>query len=68
MTDISPTDPAIVSPLGPFQGERPAAPGWFHSAIARAPERTFIPVDGVPIETLVWGDASKPGLIFLHGN
>lgn len=68
MTDISPTDPAIVSPLGPFKGERPPAPGWFHSAIARAPERTFIPVDGVAIETLIWGDADKPGLIFLHGN
>ena len=68
MTDISPTYPAIISPLGPFKGERPPAPDWFHSAIARAPERIFIPVDGVPIETLIWGDPNKPGLIFLHGN
>jgi len=49
------TDPAIVSPLKPIKGEKPPAPAWFHWALERAPERTFTSVDGVRIETLIWG-------------
>src|SRR5690606_40879383 len=31
-------------------------------------ERRFHEVDGARIETLVWGEAGRPGLLFLHGN
>lgn len=65
---IDPTDPAIASPLGPFHGERPASPDWFRAALANEPDRRMISVDGVEIETLVWGEAGRPGLILLHGN
>jgi len=61
-------DPAPLSLLGPFHGERPPAPAWFEAAIARAPERSRIPVEGVGIELLTWGEVGKPGLLFLHGN
>ncbi len=61
-------DPALVSPLARFDGERPPAPPWFEAALAVAPERSFTLVDGCPIETLAWGERGRPGLLFLHGN
>jgi pimeloyl-ACP methyl ester carboxylesterase len=61
-------DPAPLSLLGPFHGERPPAPAWFEAAIAAAPERSRIPVEGAEIELLTWGEVGKPGLLFLHGN
>ena len=60
--------PAPTSLLGPFHGERPPAPAWFEAAIAAAPERSRIPVEGAEIELLTWGEVGKPGLLFLHGN
>lgn len=63
-----PTDPAILSPLGPFAGAKPPAPAWFDKAIAREPERRFVEVEGARIETLIWGDEGKPGLLLMHGN
>lgn len=60
--------PAPVSLLGPFQGQKPPAPAWFEAAIAAAPERSLIPVEGARIELLTWGEVGKPGLLFLHGN
>ena len=54
--------------LGRFDGERPPAPEWFDEAIAHAPERSTFEVDGARIELLTWGEAGKPGLLFLHGN
>ncbi len=63
-----PTDPAIVSPLGPFKGEKPPAPAWFTKALAHEPDRRFIPVEGAQIETLTWGEVGKPGLLLMHGN
>ncbi|MEJ2816218.1 alpha/beta hydrolase [Caulobacter sp. CCG-8] len=60
--------PAPVSLLGPFNGERPPAPAWFEAAVAVAPERSRIPVEGAEIELLTWGEIGKPGLLFLHGN
>jgi len=62
------TDPAVVSPLLPFHGERPPAPAWFEHAIEQRPERTFVEVDGAALELLTWGEVGKPGLLFLHGN
>ena len=58
----------VASPLAPFKGARPPGPAWFEAALARAPERTLVPVDGANIELLTWGERGKPGLIFVHGN
>lgn len=44
------------------------APDWFERAIAEAPERRHVEVDGARIETLAWGQRGRPGLLFLHGN
>ena len=60
--------PEIASPLAPFAGAEPPAPKWFKDALAHAPERLFVPVDGAKIEVLTWGEVGKPGLIFVHGN
>ncbi|KRA64033.1 hydrolase [Caulobacter sp. Root655] len=60
--------PTPVSLLAPFHGEKPPAPAWFDAALAAAPERSRIPVDGAEIELLTWGEVGKPGLLFLHGN
>jgi pimeloyl-ACP methyl ester carboxylesterase len=60
-------DPELRSPLARFQGEAPPAPAWFTSALAQAPERSFIEVDGAKLELLTWGEVGKPGLLLLHG-
>jgi pimeloyl-ACP methyl ester carboxylesterase len=54
-------------PLASFDGERPAAPAWFIAAISHEPERLFVTVHGVEIETLSWGARGNPGLLLLHG-
>jgi pimeloyl-ACP methyl ester carboxylesterase len=66
--DRAATDPAVVSPLKRFHGERPPAPAWFEHAIELRPERGFVDVDGAAIELLTWGERGKPGVLFLHGN
>ena len=58
----------IASPLAPFMGAEPQSPAWFKAALARAPERGFVTVEGAKIELLTWGEVGKPGLIFVHGN
>src|ERR1700722_598966 len=60
--------PEGASPLAPFAGAKPPSPAWFDKALAQAPERSFVPVDGAKIELLTWGELGKPGLIFVHGN
>ncbi|MBV8594032.1 MAG: alpha/beta hydrolase [Caulobacteraceae bacterium] len=59
--------PEVASPLAPFDGRAPEAPAWFHAALAQAPERTRVPVEGADIELLTWGEIGRPGLIFVHG-
>lgn len=59
---------AIRAPLAKFAGAEPPAPAWFEAALAQAPERRKIPVDGAQIELLIWGEVGKPGLLLLHGN
>lgn len=61
-------DVQTKAPLASFMGEVPKAPAWFASALARVPERRFVEVEGARIETLVWGEAGRPGLLFLHGH
>lgn len=56
------------APLARFGGAKPPAPAWFEAALARAPERRFVEVEGANIEALSWGERGKPGLLFLHGN
>lgn len=61
-------DDNIQAPLARFHGAEPPAPTWFREAVAQAPERLWTEVDGARIETLVWGERGKPGLLLLHGN
>lgn len=63
----APLPPEISAPLARFHGEKPPAPAWFEHAIAIEPERFTVPVKGVEIECLAWGERGKPGLIFVHG-
>jgi pimeloyl-ACP methyl ester carboxylesterase len=58
----------IASPLAPFRGAQPPSPPWFKAALAKAPERSFVTVEGARIELLAWGRRGDPGLIFVHGN
>ncbi len=43
------------------------APRWFLEAINTPYERGAVDVDGASINYLRWGDASKPGIILVHG-
>src|SRR6202000_428091 len=56
------------SPLAPFAGAKPPAPAWVDAALAKSPERSFVPVDWANIELLTGGQGGKPGLILVHGN
>ena len=60
-------DPQLMAPLAAFHGLKPLAPAWFVQAIAQAPERTFVEVEGAKVEVLAWGERGRPGLMFLHG-
>ena len=60
--------PEIASPLKPFAGQEPPSPDWFKAALAKAPERRMVPVEGANIELLTWGKIGNPGLILVHGN
>src|SRR5215213_8626354 len=61
-------DAALPAPLLGLSVERPPAPDWFRAALAHAPARSFVEVQGVPIELLTWGEVGRPGILFLHGN
>ncbi len=54
--------------LRPFAGAEPESPEWFRAAIDQAPRRGSFPCGDTDIELLTWGDPSRPGLLFLHGN
>jgi len=54
-------------PEAPAFERRPVAPAWFDSALAQAPERSHLEVEGAEIEVLAWGERGKPGLLLLHG-
>jgi pimeloyl-ACP methyl ester carboxylesterase len=61
------TEAEIAPPLAHLEGRVPSAPAWFESALACAPERAMVDVDGAAIETLAWGARGRPGLLLLHG-
>jgi pimeloyl-ACP methyl ester carboxylesterase len=56
-----------AAPLAHLKGVSPPAPDWFTHALAMAPERGAVRVDGANIETLAWGKRGNPGLLFVHG-
>ncbi|SHG24779.1 alpha/beta fold hydrolase [Geodermatophilus nigrescens] len=47
--------------------ETGAAPAWFAAALAQAPERREVEVDGTPVRYRAWGEAGRPGLVLVHG-
>jgi pimeloyl-ACP methyl ester carboxylesterase len=60
--------PAVTAPLAAFAGATPPGPAWFDRILTREPQRLRVEVKGAGIETLVWGEQGKPGLLLLHGN
>ena len=56
------------APLAAFNGDAPPAPRWYRDAVAVEPATSRVTVAGAALECLTWGDAGKPGLLFLHGN
>ena len=56
----------LAAPLAALGGAVPEPPRWFSAARAVAPARTWHDVHGARIETLVWGERGRPGLL-LHG-
>jgi pimeloyl-ACP methyl ester carboxylesterase len=64
--------PRVSSMLKPLSEahrteRRPIAPAWFEAALADAPERSVVGIDGTDIEVLSWGARGRPGLLLLHG-
>jgi pimeloyl-ACP methyl ester carboxylesterase len=45
----------------------PSAPAWFRRAIAMHPGHGEVEVDGARIHYLHWGEAGRPGIVFVHG-
>jgi len=43
------------------------APLWFRRALEVEPEDRTIEVQGCPVHYLLWGEAGRPGLVFVHG-
>lgn len=43
-------------------------PDWFWEAVETEPESHFVDVQDCDIHYQVWGDADKPGLLFVHGH
>lgn len=60
--------PSEPGPLAAYEGKTPPAPQWFENAIATPYETRFVESEGARIHYQVWGDASKPGLLLVHGN
>ena len=60
--------PHVPPPLAVFGGQPPPAPAWFTDALAHAPQRSLVTVQGAPIEALAWGRVGDPGVLLLHGN
>jgi len=47
--------------------EAPDAPDWFRRALETRPEDREVKVEGARIHYLVWGEAGRPGIVFVHG-
>jgi pimeloyl-ACP methyl ester carboxylesterase len=63
-----PTDTGeIVRPIAHLNGVEPPAPEWFRTAIAAPSEEGAVEVSGARIRYSAWGEASRRGLVFVHG-
>lgn len=67
MADTAPPDFDPV-PLAAYGGAVPPAPDWFTDAVNTPYETCFVEVQGARVHYQLWGDAAKPGLLFVHGN
>lgn len=67
-TDRLSVDANGAGPIAHLAGVRPKAPTWFDAALAQAPERTRVEVQGAGIEVFAWGRRGDPGMMLLHGN
>ncbi len=66
--DAAHTSAPSGGPLTPYEGRRPDAPDWFVKAIETPYEVGETDVRGCAIRWQRWGDVTKPGLLFVHGN
>jgi pimeloyl-ACP methyl ester carboxylesterase len=57
-----------IAPLATYNGTKPTYPEWVTAALAQHPARANVPVRGVSIEMLTWGDPSDEMVVLLHGN
>ena len=48
-------------------GASPSIPEWFFQAVETAYVSRTVEVDDCDVAYQVWGDAGKPGLLFIHG-
>ena len=60
--------PSEDGPLGTYNGREPNQPDWFRKALTQPVRDHRVKVKGVEIAYRQWGDASKQGLLFCHGN
>lgn len=60
--------PAEQGPLAAYHGAQPPAPAWFSEMIGRHYDTAYAECEGAKIHYQTWGDRSKPGLLFVHGN
>lgn len=51
----------------PLPGSHPQAPAWYRAALAVPFSDETVAVDGCPIHYLAWGEAGRPGIVFVHG-
>lgn len=58
---------APIRPLAALNGEVPPAPEWFVQGLTVEHSDHDVEVDGSNCRYRLWGDAGKPGLIFVHG-
>lgn len=54
-------------PLASLNGARPEAPDWFARALLAPHADHSVNVEGARVSFRTWGDAGKPGLLFVHG-
>lgn len=64
----APNDAAeILRPIAHLEGAPPAAPEWFRAALDTPSEEGAAEVHGAKIRYSAWGEASRRGLVFIHG-
>jgi len=44
------------------------SPEWFWQAVDQTPKSNFTSLDDIELHYLVWGEASAPGLMLIHGH